>query len=246
MLLVVHKVLAAPPVLIIATNMLFCAVICGLLADLLWSSHRRRVNVEDETLAARSLDTHSRLAAPGRNVGRAGAGYSGFATFLAERMLSTLAVLGTLYILLILTHSLFVERLGAGTARGRALAANFGVSPRRLGLLASLISGGICLFLILGALVLIVGPGEMSAAGDFLGTVRGIAFGFRIGEFSISFSRNFCGCVLAAGRIAHHARAAEVARTPPPAAHRARTEPAAVDRRHRRLCGRDRRDRDRA
>ncbi len=81
--------------------------------------------------------------------------------------------------------------MGAGTARGRALAANFGVSPRRLGLLASLISGGICLFLILGALVLIVGPGEMSAAGDFLGTVRGIAFGFRIGEFTISFSAIF-------------------------------------------------------
>ena len=191
MLLVVHKVLAAPPILIIATNMLFAAVICGLLADLLWSSHRRRVNVEDETLPrALWIRTVGWLLLVGMSVALV-AGYSGFATFLAERMLSTLAVLGTLYILLILTHSLFVERLGAGTARGRALAANLGVSPRRLGLLASLISGGICLFLILGALVLIVGPGEMSAAGDFLGTVRGIAFGFRIGEFTISFSAIF-------------------------------------------------------
>src|SRR6185369_6907011 len=49
-------------------------------------------------------------------------------------------------------------------------------------------SGGVCLFLILGALVLIVGPWEVSAAGDFLDTLRGIAFGFRIGEFTISFN----------------------------------------------------------
>jgi small-conductance mechanosensitive channel len=96
-------------------------------------------------------------------------------------------VLGVLYLLLILTHTLFVERLGASTVRGRAIAANFGVSPRRLGLIASLISGGICLFLILGALILIVGPWEVSA-GDFLDTLKGFAFGFRIGEFTISFA----------------------------------------------------------
>ena len=63
-------------------------------------------------------------------------------------MLSTLAVLGVLYLLLILTHA--IRRTARGRdARGRAIATNFGVSPRRLGLIASLVSGGVCLFLIL-------------------------------------------------------------------------------------------------
>ena len=192
LLLVVHKVLAAPPVLLITTNMVFALAVCGLLAQLLWSSHRQRANLEAETLPrALWIRTIGWLVLAVMLVALV-TGYSGFATFIAERMLSTLAVLGMLYLLLILTHTLFVERLGAGTVRGRAIAANFGISPRRLGLIASLVSGGICLFLILGALILIVGPWEVSA-GDFLDTLRGFAFGFRIGEFTISF-----GAILAA------------------------------------------------
>jgi small-conductance mechanosensitive channel len=190
--LVVHKMLTAPPVLLITTNMAFALVVCGLLAQLLWASYRPRAQVDTETLPRALWIRALGWLALTVMVLALLSGYSGFATFIAERMLSTLAVLGMLYLLLILTHTLFIERLGAGTARGRAIAANFGVSPRRLGLIASLVSGGICLFLILGALILIVGPWEVSA-GDFLDTLKGFAFGFRIGEVTISF-----GAILAA------------------------------------------------
>jgi potassium efflux system protein len=187
LVLVVHKVLAAPPVLLIATNMVFALAVCGLLAQLLWASYRPRANLDTETLPrALWIRTIGWLVLTVMVLALL-TGYSGFATFIAERMLSTLAVLGMLFLLLILTHTLFIERLGAGTARGRAIAANFGVSPRRLGLIASLVSGGVCLFLILGAMVLIVGPWEVSA-GDFLDTLKGFAFGFRIGEVTISLT----------------------------------------------------------
>ena len=63
------------------------------------------------------------------------AGYAGFAAFMAQRLLSTIAVLAVLYLLVVLTHAALVERLGADTPRSRALAVNFGVNPRRLGLL---------------------------------------------------------------------------------------------------------------
>ncbi len=184
--LVIHKVVGASPILVIATNMLFAAAICALLAHLLWSSHRRRVHLEDEALPRALWIRTIGWLVLAVMLAALIAGYAGFATFLAERLLSTLAVLGTLFLLLIFTHALLVERLGAGTARGRAMAANFGVSPHRLGLIASLISGGICLFLILGALVLIIGPWEVGA-GDFLETLRSLVFGFRIGGYTLSF-----------------------------------------------------------
>ena len=192
LLLIIHKVLGVPPVLVIATNMAFAAAICLLLAHLLWSSHRQRANLDDEALPrALWIRTVGWLVLTVMLAALV-AGYSGFASFIAERMLATLAVLGTLYLLLILTHALFVERIGAGTARGRAVAANLGISPRRLGLIASLVSGGISLFLILAALILIVGPWEVSAS-DYLDTARNFAFGFRIGDVTVSF-----GAVLAA------------------------------------------------
>jgi len=184
--LVVHKVVTAPPVLLITTNMAFALVVCGLLAQLLWDSYRPREDVDAETLPRALWIRAIGWLVLTVMVAALLIGYSGFATFIAERMLSTLAVLGMLFLLLILTHTLFIERLGAGTARGRTIAANFGVSPRRLGLIASLVSGGICLFLIFGAMLLIVGPWEVTA-GDFLDTLKGFAFGFRIGEVTISF-----------------------------------------------------------
>jgi small-conductance mechanosensitive channel len=192
-LLVVHKMLDAPPAILVATSMLFALAVAALLLHLLWSSARR--DAEEHALP-RALW----LRAVGWLVlaaiaGALAFGYSGFAAFLSVRVLVTVAVLGALYLLLVLTHALFVERLAAGTARGRAFAANLGVSPHRLGLIATLLSGGICLFLVLVALVLIVGPWEVTA-GDFLDTLRSLAFGLRIGDFTISF-----GAVLTAAII---------------------------------------------
>jgi small-conductance mechanosensitive channel len=192
-LLVLHRMLEAPPVLPVATNMLFALAIGALLLHLLWSSSRRNA---DEHAMARLLWLRAIgwlvLAAI---IAALVLGYSKFAAFLSVRLISTVAIAGTLYLLLVLTHALFVERLGGSTTRGRALAANFGVGPRRLGLIATLVSGGICLVLILIALVLVIGPWEVTA-GDLFDTLRNLAFGFRVGDFTVSFGAVFAAAAM--------------------------------------------------
>jgi potassium-dependent mechanosensitive channel len=188
--IVLHKVLDAPPALVVASNMLFTLAIGGLLLHLLVSSHRRRTEAADEaTQPALWLRAIAWLVLA-VIVTALVAGYAGFAAFVAERLLSTIAVLAVLYLLVVLTNAALVERLGADTPRTRAVAVNFGVNPRRLGLLASLMSGGICLLLIVAALVLIIGPLEFTPA-DVGDTLRKVAFGFRIGDISVSFGTVF-------------------------------------------------------
>ena len=181
--LVLHKVLDAPPVVVVASNMLFALAIGGVLLHLLLSSHRRRTqDPGDEMQPALWLRAIAWLVLAVIVVALV-AGYAGFAAFVAERLLSSIAVLGVLYLLIVLTHASLVERLGADTPKSRAIAVNFGVNPRRLGLLASLLSGGICLLLIVAALVLIIGPLEFAPA-DLVDTLRKVAFGIRIGDFT--------------------------------------------------------------
>ena len=193
--LVLHKVLDAPPVVIVASNMLFALAIGGVLLHLLLSSHRRRTqDAGEEAQPALWLRAIAWLVLAVIVVALV-AGYAGFAAFVAERLLSTIAVLGVLYLLIVLTHAALVERLAADTPKSRAIAVNFGVNPRRLGLLASLLSGGICLLLIVAALVLIIGPLEFAPA-DLGDTLRKVAFGFRIGDISVSFGAVFTAAVI--------------------------------------------------
>ncbi len=194
-LLVVHKVLDAPVVLTVATNMLFASVVGGLLLHLLLSLLRSDAHAADEAQPrALWLRTIAWLIVAAIVMALV-TGYSGFAAFLAERLLSTIAVLGVLYLLLVLTHAALVEWLAADTPKGRAIAAALGVNPRRLGLIASLLSGGICLLLIVGALVLVIGPLEVTPA-DFGDTLHRLAFGFRIGELNVSFAAVFAAAVI--------------------------------------------------
>ena len=188
--LVLHKVLDAPPVLVVATNMMFTLAIGGLLLHLLVSSHRRRTETADAaTQPALWLRAIAWLVLA-VIVTALVAGYAGFAAFVAQRLLSSIAVLAVLYLLLVLTNAALVERLGADTPRNRAIAVNFGVNPRRLGLLASLMAGGVCLLLIVAAMVLIIGPLEFTPA-DVGDTLRKVAFGFRVGDISVSFGTIF-------------------------------------------------------
>jgi potassium efflux system protein len=193
--LVLHKILDAPPVLVVASNMLFALVIGGLLLHLLLSSHRARMPAADEAAQPALWLRAIAWLALAVIVTALVAGYGGLAAFVAERLLSSIAVLGVLYLLVVLTNASLVERLGADTPKSRAIAVNFGVNPRRLGLLASLLSGGICLLLIVAALVLIIGPLEFTPA-DFGDTLRKVAFGFRIGDISVSFGAVFTAAVI--------------------------------------------------
>jgi len=86
------------------------------------------------------------------------AGYPTFAAFVAARVISISALLGSLYVLLALGNALFAERLGMDTSHGQELAADFGVGTRWLGFAAILTCVGICVAAMLAALVLYIGP----------------------------------------------------------------------------------------
>ena len=186
LVIVLHRVLDAAPVLFVASNMLFALAIGGLLLHLLLASHSARAQAADEA-APRALWLRAIAWLVLAVIAVAlVAGYSGFAAFIGTRLLSTIAVLGVLYLLLVLTQAALVDRLGADSPRSRAIAVNVGVNPRRLGLIASLLSGVICLVLIVGALVLVIGPMEVTSS-DLQDTLRKLAFGFRIGDLTVSF-----------------------------------------------------------
>ncbi len=112
-------------------------------------------------------------------------GYIGFAAFLAGRLLVMLATFGALYILLAFVDSLFGEVLTGDTARGRAVAAFFGLKPRSIELIGTLLSAVTRLLLVLIVIVPLLGPWGLFAP-DFFGVVRDAALGFRIGDITIS------------------------------------------------------------
>ncbi len=80
------------------------------------------------------------------------AGYARFAAFVAEQMVSSVAVLGALYLLFVLVRALFVK-----APLVQIVAANFGIKQRWLGLVKGITASGICLILTLTVLVPIVG-----------------------------------------------------------------------------------------
>ena len=85
-------------------------------------------------------------------------GYPATGSFVAARLVSLVAVLGMLYLIMILCKELFGERLEFDSPRSLAIAADFGVSTRWLGLAAVLTGAGIGLALSLAAMVLYIGP----------------------------------------------------------------------------------------
>jgi potassium efflux system protein len=94
-------------------------------------------------------------------------------------------VFGALYLLLVVTQTLF-STINEQTAKGQALAASLGVSARSLGLWGAMLSAAIRVGLIMLSFLLIIGPWEVSTA-DLFDTIRNIPFGFKIGEIHLSF-----------------------------------------------------------
>jgi potassium efflux system protein len=153
--LAVHKALAAPAALTVVTNMLFTLVIGALLVHLLLS-HRHGGGAGEKLPRAPWLYALGWLI-----LGLIGialvAGYPAFAAFVAERLVSILAVSGALYLLLAVGRALLAERFALDTPRGEVIAADFGVSIRWLGF-AVILTYGVCVAVLLAALVLYIGP----------------------------------------------------------------------------------------
>jgi hypothetical protein len=154
--LAAHKALAAPAAMIVATNMLF-ALFTGTLLLHLLLSHWYSGGTEESASRLRWLRVFGWLIL-GVIAITLISGYPAFAAFVASRLISILAILGLLYLLLALGNAPFAERLAIDTAHSQALAGNFAASTRWLAFAAILTCSGMCLALMLAALVLYIGP----------------------------------------------------------------------------------------
>jgi len=155
LVLAVHKALAVPMALEAATNMLFALIIGAMLLYLL----RRQGGGG----AGNGLPQASWLRALGWLV-LAGivvalvAGYPAIATLLAVGVVSIAMIAGALYLVIALGRALWAERLALDTTRGKAIAANFGVSPSWLGYAIVLTYAGLCVAVALAAVTLYLEP----------------------------------------------------------------------------------------
>jgi len=154
LVLAVHKALAAPAAMTVATNMLFALVTSILLLHLLLS---RRYGGENTLPLARWLRGLGWLVAGVIAIALI-AGYPTFAAFVAARVISVSALLGGLYLLLALGNALFAGRVAVDTPYGQELAADFGVGTPWLGFATIMTGAATCLAAMLAALVLYIGP----------------------------------------------------------------------------------------
>jgi small-conductance mechanosensitive channel len=112
-------------------------------------------------------------------------GYAGLASFLAGRVVYTVALVATLYLLLVVTDAVIGATLSPQSRRGRAVAGQLGVDPRRVGLVGAIASGVTRALFVLIVIAFAIGRWEIAAA-DFFDAARNASFGIRIGDISIS------------------------------------------------------------
>jgi potassium efflux system protein len=182
---ILHKTVAAPIALTVATSALFGAAVTALVALLLLRVPKTEMQIDGRiSLRLPWLRGAAWLFVAATTVSL-GIGYVGFGAFLAGRLLTVLAVAGALYIALRFVDSLFSEVLTGETERGRSLAAALGLTPRGLELAGTLLSAVIRLLLVFVAIFPVLGPWGIFAA-DVVGAMQDYIFGFRIGDVTIS------------------------------------------------------------
>ncbi|WP_341991878.1 DUF3772 domain-containing protein [Azorhizobium sp. AG788] len=113
------------------------------------------------------------------------AGYVGFATFIAARMLIAAAVLSGLYVLYSLIDAFFSEGLSADTHRARVFSKTLGLRPASLEVIATLVSGLLKLFLFIVAALIMAGSWGTSSS-DVMDTLDRVTFGIHIGSTTIT------------------------------------------------------------
>jgi potassium efflux system protein len=114
-------------------------------------------------------------------------GFIGFAAFLAGRAVVLFMMVGAYYLGAALIDSVATDVLNADSSRGRRVAATFGLSPRGLELVATLLAAVAKLCLALLAVVPVLGPWGIFAA-DFFDVIQDAVFGAGVGAVSISLS----------------------------------------------------------
>jgi small-conductance mechanosensitive channel len=183
----IHQAVVAPVSLTIATSALFAVLVTAIVANtLLRVKEAGEGGAGEATPRAQWVRAGAWLVIAAVLVSLA-LGYIGFAAFLAGRLLIVLAVLAALAICLVFTDALFTEVITRDTPRGRAIAATFGIGPRGVELIGTILSALIRLLLVLIAIIPILGRSGMFAA-DVFGALQGAMFGFRIGDITISLT----------------------------------------------------------
>ena len=114
-------------------------------------------------------------------------GFVGFAAFLSGRAVVLFMMIGAYYLGAALIDAVATDVLNAESARGRRVAATFGLSPRGLELVAMLLGAVAKLCLALLAVVPVLGPWGIFAA-DFFDVIHDALFGAGVGAISISLS----------------------------------------------------------
>jgi potassium-dependent mechanosensitive channel len=191
----VHRTIGAPEAIDTALRMLFALAVAATLVHLL-------VRERDDEEEPRRIPGMRLLAwlVVAVIVGALLAGYARFAAFVAGRVVFTLSLVATLYLLLIVTDAAINRTMSPDSSGGRKLARQIGIDPRRLGLFGKLASGIVRALFVLIVIALAVGRWEV-AAGDLLEAIKSFSFGIRIGDFTISFGAVF-GAVALFGIIA--------------------------------------------
>lgn len=183
---VLHKMLYVPLALTVATNALFGFAIAALLVHLVYCLRVAQDAAAPDASVTAPWVRPLALFFAAAIVTALVVGYAGFAAFIAFRVVVAAAVLCALYLLLVIADALFTDALDEKTARGRAIASNLGIAHRNIAIAGTLLSAGIRVVLILLAVVVVIGPWEVSTA-DLLSSVQSTSLTFRIGEVSISF-----------------------------------------------------------
>jgi potassium efflux system protein len=181
-----HRTVGAPQAIDDATQMLFAVVIAALLIHLLTG---RREADEEEARHIPGMRLLAWIVVATIAISLL-AGYASFAAFIAGRVVFTITLVATLYLLLVVTDAVINRTLSAESPAGRKFARQLGIEPRRIGLIGKLTSGIVRALFVLVILALAVGRWEVAAA-DLFEAIKGMALGIRIGDFTISFGAVF-------------------------------------------------------
>ena len=181
----VHGTIGGPQPIADAIQMIFAASIVVLLVHLL--TRRRRSEEEELGQPVLHLPGVRLLAwiAVAVIAGLLLTGYAVLASFMAGRAVFGVALIATLYLMLLVTDAVVGSTLSPNSARGRVVAGQLGVNPRGVGLLGVVVSGVLRALFVLVVLALVIGRSEMAAV-DFFDAIRGASLGLRIGDITIS------------------------------------------------------------
>lgn len=194
-------VLAAPVSMLILSSGLFAAVEAGLSMAALKAAARSMAG--DEPVDPSEAVTENRsalwrwvvplgwLAVIGA-IAAAAAGYVALASFVTGQTIRTGALLGALYVLLVLVDEAIVATFDVGSRLGRLLTRSMGLARETVAQIGVVLSGLARLLLIAAALLFVLAPIGVDSR-DVVSDAKVAFFGVKVGGLTISLSNILTG-----------------------------------------------------